>query len=120
MVCELLVAGVGRIAMGRALAKTVGIKGVIAITPISENQLIFFVESTDLAIFLYEMRFIPLSEKIEVKVYIWNSNMNATILGMIWKGWIEVKGLRFHLMSEKFLFHLADGWERLLRSTDKL
>ena len=83
MVCELLVAGVGRIAMGRALAKTVGIKGVIAITPISENQMILFVESTDLAIFLYEMRFIPLSEKIEVKVYIWNSNMNATILGMI-------------------------------------
>lgn len=51
MVCELLVAGVGRIAMGRALAKTVGIKGVIAITPISENQMILFVESTDLAIF---------------------------------------------------------------------
>ena len=40
-------------------------------------------ESIDLAKYLHEKRFIPVSEKIEVKVYIWNSNMNATILGMI-------------------------------------
>ena len=32
-------------------------------------------------------------------------------------GWIEVRGLPFYLLFEKYLFHLADG-ERLSRSTN--
>ena len=54
-------------------------------------------ESTDLAIYSHEKRFILVSEKIEVKVYRWNLNINATISRMFQKGWIEVRGLPFHL-----------------------
>ena len=102
------VASVGRIAIGRAFAKVVGMKGVIGITRTSENQGIFFVESTDLAIYLHEKRFILVSEKIKVKVYRWNSNMNATISGWFRKGWIEVRGLPLRLWYEIYLFHLAE------------
>ncbi|RVX12866.1 hypothetical protein CK203_009722 [Vitis vinifera] len=62
------VASVSRIAIGRAFAKVVGMKGVIGITSTSENQGIFFVESTDLTIYLHEKRFILVSEKIKVKL----------------------------------------------------
>ena len=95
VVYEPSIAGVSIIAICRALAKDVGIKGVSTITPISKNQGIFFVESTDLAIYSHEKRFIIVSEKIEVKVHRWNLNINATISRMFQKGWIEVRGFAF-------------------------
>ena len=107
----------------QSLAKVVGIKGVISITPFSENQGIFFVESTDIANYLHEKRIILVSEKIEVKVYKWNLNVNASLLGLFRKGWIKVKGLPFHLWSEKHLFCLVEGWGKVLkidRHTTKL
>lgn len=72
-------------------------------------------ESTDLAIYSHEKRFILVSEKIEVKVYRWNLNINATISRMFQKGWIEVRGLPFHLWSEKYLFHLVEGWGKVIK-----
>lgn len=50
-------------------------------------------------------------------------NVNTTISGMFQKGWIEVKGLPFHLWSKKHLFHLAKGRGKILeidRRTAKL
>ena len=52
-------------------------------------------ESTDLAIYSHEKRFIIVSEKIEVKVHRWNLNINATISRMFQNGWIEVRGFAF-------------------------
>lgn len=30
-------------------------------------------------------------------------------------GWIEVRGLPFYLLFEKYLFHLADGWGKVIK-----
>ncbi|KAJ9678119.1 hypothetical protein PVL29_022880 [Vitis rotundifolia] len=96
--------------VGRAVARKLGKKGVVSIVPFSSGKGIFFVETTEEAIFLQNLRNLRVEERKTVQLRRWTPKENSEIKGKFRGGWIELRGLPFHLWSEVHLKKIVEQW----------
>ncbi|KAJ9682271.1 hypothetical protein PVL29_018244 [Vitis rotundifolia] len=78
--------------VGRAVARKLGKKGIVSIVPFSSGKGIFFVESTEEAIFLQNLRKLRVEERKTVQLRRWTPKENSKIEGKFRGGWIELRG----------------------------
>ncbi|KAJ9700869.1 hypothetical protein PVL29_006278 [Vitis rotundifolia] len=96
--------------VGRAVVRKLGKKGVVLIVPFSSGKGIFFVETTEEAIFLQNLRNLRVEERKTVQLRRWTPKENSEIEGKFRGGWIELRGLPFHLWSEVHLKKIVEQW----------
>ena len=103
MVCECS-ADCGKWAeIGRAVARSLGKKGVATIVPFSGRKGVFFVETKEEALFLHDLRCIKIEGGNSLQLRRWSPKENSKVEGKFRGGWIELRGLPFHLWSEVHL-----------------
>ena len=110
MVCESNDDSVNWVEVGRLVARSIGKKGILTIVPISGGKGVFFVETTEEAIFLHDLRNLRVEERNIVQLRRWSPKENAKIEGKFRGGWIELRGLPFHLWSEVYLKKIVEQW----------
>eukprot|EP00261_Vitis_vinifera_P033060 XP_019074303.1 PREDICTED: uncharacterized protein LOC109122251 [Vitis vinifera] len=96
--------------VGRSVARSLGKKGVVTVVPISARNGVFFVETIEEAIFLHDLRKIKVGERNIIQLRRWSPKENAEIDGKFREGWIELRGLPFHLWSEVHLKKIVEQW----------
>ncbi|RVW47871.1 hypothetical protein CK203_092902 [Vitis vinifera] len=96
--------------VGRAVARSLGKKGVATIVPFSGGKSVFFVETVEEALFLQDLRFIKIEGGNSVQLRRWSPKGNLIVEGKFRGGWIELRGLPFHLWSEVHLKKIVEQW----------
>ncbi|KAJ9677519.1 hypothetical protein PVL29_022488 [Vitis rotundifolia] len=96
--------------VGRLVARSLGKNGVVTIVPISAGKGVFFVETTEEAIFLHDLRKLRVGEGNIIQLRRWSPKENAELDGKFREGWIELRGLPFHLWSEVHLKKIVEQW----------
>ena len=96
--------------VGRAVARSLGKKGVATIVPFSGGKGVFFVETIEKALFLHDLRFIKIEGGNSVQLRRWSPKENSMVEGKFRGGWIELRGVPFHLWSEVHLKKLVEQW----------
>ncbi|RVX11948.1 hypothetical protein CK203_009559 [Vitis vinifera] len=96
--------------VGRALARRLGHKGVVTVVPFAGGKALFFVETLEEAVTLHESRFIKIKGGNTVLLRKWSPKENSEIEGKFKEGWIELRGLPFHLWSEVHLKKIMEQW----------
>ena len=103
VVCECQDGAVYWAEAGRAMARRLGHKGVVTIVPFAEGKGLFFVETLEEALSLHDSRSIRIKGGIRVLLRRWSPKENSEVEGRFKEGWIELRGLPFHLWSEVHL-----------------
>ena len=120
IICERTKLGIGWMQEGKAIA--LGIKGTISITPFSEFKGCFFVDTKEKVEWLQDQGTL----KVEGDVILlrkWSPRENSIILGKFRHGWLELRGLPFHLWNETKLSFILQKWgsvTKVARETLKL
>ena len=92
------------------MARSLGKKGIVTIVPISAGNGVFFVETIEEAIFLHDLRNLRIRERNIIQLRRWSPKENAEIDGKFREGWIELRGLLFHLWLEVHLKKIVEQW----------
>ena len=96
--------------VGHALVRFLGQKGVVTIVPFFFGKGLFFVETVKEAFSLQELRFLKVKGGYTVHLRRWSPRVNTEVLGKFRGGWIELRGLPFHLWFEVHLKKIVDQW----------
>ncbi|KAJ9685132.1 hypothetical protein PVL29_017244 [Vitis rotundifolia] len=110
VVCECVEDSVNWDEVGRVVARKLRKKGVVTIVPFSDGKGVFFVETTEEALFLQDLRNLQVEGRNSVQMRRWSPKENAEIEGKFRGGWIELRGLPFHLWSEVHLKKIVEQW----------
>ena len=118
VVCE----GKGKIRdwceVGKAIARRVGMKGMVSVTPIFAYKGCFFVETARKAQWIQERgSFIVRGEVFALRR--WSPKENSVVNGKFRRGWLELRGLPFHLWDEVQLRHILQQWGRVTKVARK-
>ena len=103
MVCECHDDSVNWDEVGWAMARRLGHKGMVTVVPFVGGKGLFFVETLEEAVSLHESRFIRIKGGNTVLLRRWSPKENSEIEGKFKEGWIELRGLPFHLWSDLFM-----------------
>ena len=76
---------------------------MVTIIPFSGGKGLFFVETIEEGLSLQDLRFIWIKGGLIVLLRRWLPKENSVIEGKFREGWIELRGLPFHLWSEVHL-----------------
>ena len=77
VVCECIKDRVNWVEVGRVVARKLGKKGVVTIVPFSGGKGVFFVETTEEALFLQDLRKLRVEGRISVQMRRWSPKENA-------------------------------------------
>ena len=110
VVCECQDGAVNWAEVGRAMARRLGHKGVVTIIPFSGGKGLFFVETLEEALSLHDSRFIRIKDETTVLLRGWSPKENSEVEGKFKEGWIDLRGLPFHLWSEVHLKKIMEQW----------
>ena len=91
------------------MARRLGHKGVTMV-PFAGGKGLFFVETLEEAVSLHKSRFIRIKGGITVLLRRWSPKENSEIKGKFKEGWIDLRGLPFHLWSEVHLKKIMEQW----------
>ena len=94
--------------VGRALVKRLGQKGVVTIVSFSGGKGLFFVETIEETFSLQELRFLKIKGGYTTHLRRWLLRENSEVVGKFRGGWIELRGLPFHLWSEEHLKKIVE------------
>ena len=83
--------------VGRAMARRLGHKGVVTIVPFAGGKGWFFVETLEEALSLHDSRSIRIKGGIRVLLRRWSPKENSEVEGKFKEGWIDLRGVPFHL-----------------------
>ena len=84
---------------GKVTARFLGIKEMISINPFSDYKGCFSVESREKAEWLQDQGMVKVNGDV-VSLRKWSPRENSTVLGKFRRGWLELRGLPFHLWDE--------------------
>ena len=110
VVCECEDGAVYWTEAGRAMVRRLGHKGVVTIVPFVEGKGLFFVETLEKALSLHDSRSIRIKGGIRVLLRRWSPKENSEVEGRFKEGWIELRGLPYHLWSEVHLKKIIEQW----------
>ena len=83
--------------VGHALVRFLGQKGMVTIVLFFVEKGLFFVETFEEASSLQELRFLKVKGGYTIHLRRWSPRVNTEVLGKFREGWIELRGLPFHL-----------------------
>ncbi|RVX15690.1 hypothetical protein CK203_009312 [Vitis vinifera] len=107
---------------GKAIARLLGVKGMVSINPISAFKGCFFVSTAGRAKWLQEQERLLVKGRL-VLLRRWSPRENMFIPGKFRRGWLVLKGLPFHLWEVDQLKFILKKWGRVTevaRETVKL
>ena len=99
---------------GKAIARMMGTKGMVSITPISAFKGCFFVGSTRRVEWFQEQGRLLVKGRF-VLLRRWSPSENMVVFGKFRRGWLELKGLPFHLWDEDQLKFILKKWGRVTK-----
>ncbi|RVX05089.1 hypothetical protein CK203_020180 [Vitis vinifera] len=97
---------------GKAIARMMGVKGMVSINPISAFKGCFFVSTAGRAKWFQEQESLLVKGRL-VLLRRWTPRENMIILGKFRRGWLVLKGLPFHLWEEDQLKFILKKWGRV-------
>ena len=104
--------------VGKAIARRVGMKGMVSVTPISAYKGCFFMDSARRAQWIQDQgSFTARGEVIALRR--WSPKENSVVNGKFRRGWLELRGLPFHLWDEAQLRHILQKWGRVTKVARK-
>ena len=74
---------------------------MVTIVPFSGGKGLFFVETIEEAFSLQELRFLKVKGGYTTHLRRWSPRENSKVEGKFKEGWIQLRGLPFHLWSEE-------------------
>ncbi|RVW55796.1 hypothetical protein CK203_075795 [Vitis vinifera] len=92
--------------VGKAIARRVGMKGMVSVTPISAYKGCFFVENARKAQWFQERGSFTVRGEV-FALRRWSPEENSVVRGKFRRGWLELRGLPFHLWDE--VHNIAGG-----------
>ena len=98
---------------GKALARMMGARGMISINPFTNYKGVFFVDSVERAEWFQERGRLVLRGGTVFCLRKWSPIENTVVLGKFRKGWIELRGLPFHLWDENQLKFIMKNWGKV-------
>ena len=108
VVCECQDGVVNWAEVSRAMVRRLRHKGVVTIVPFVGGNGLFFVETLEEALSLHDSRFIKIKGGIIVLMRRWTPKENSEVEGKFKEGWIDLRGLPFHLWSEVHLKNIME------------
>ncbi|RVW83303.1 Transposon TX1 uncharacterized 149 kDa protein [Vitis vinifera] len=100
--------------VGKAIARRVGMKGMVSVTPISAYKGCFFVENARKAQWFQERGSFTVRGEV-FALRRWSPEENSVVRGKFRRGWLELRGLPFHLWDEVQLSHVLQQWGRVTK-----
>ncbi|RVW50855.1 putative mitochondrial protein [Vitis vinifera] len=100
--------------VGKAIARRVGMKGMVSVTPISAYKGCFFVENARKAQWFQERGSFTVRGEV-FALRRWSPEENSVVRGKFRRGWLELRGLPFHLWDEVQLSHILQQWGRVTK-----
>ncbi|KAL6327515.1 hypothetical protein AAG906_021600 [Vitis piasezkii] len=85
--------------IGKAIARMMGTKGMVSVTPISDYKGCFFVDSARRANWFQDQGSLTVREGV-VALRRWSPKEDSIVFGNFRRGWLELRGLPFHLWEE--------------------
>ncbi|KAL6346450.1 hypothetical protein AAG906_033246 [Vitis piasezkii] len=89
-------------------------KGMVSVTPISAYKGCFFVENARKAQWLQERGSFTVRGEV-FALRRWSPEENSVVRGKFRRGWLELRGLPFHLWDEVQLSHILQQWGRVTK-----
>ena len=99
---------------GKAIARMMGMKGMVSINPISAFKGCFFVSSTRRAKRVHDQGRILVKGRI-ILLRKWSPKENMMVHGKFRRGWLVLKGLPFHLWDEVQPNFILKKWGRVTK-----
>ena len=99
---------------GKVIARMMGTKGMVSITLISAFKGCFFVGSARRAEWFQEQGRLLVKER-SILLRRWSPSENMVVFGKFRRGWLELKGLLFHLWDEDQLKFIMKKWGRVTK-----
>ena len=99
VICERTKLGIGWMQKGKTIARLLGIKGMISIIPFSDFKGCFFMDTKEKAEWLQDQGTLKVDGDI-ILLRRWSPRENSIGLGKFRRGWLELRGLPFHLWDE--------------------
>ena len=100
--------------VGKAIARMMGTKGMVSVTPISDYRGCFFVDFARKAHWLQDQRSLTMRGRV-VALRRWSPKENSIVLGKFRRGWLELRGLPFHLWDEVQLRYILQKWGKVIK-----
>ncbi|KAJ9674189.1 hypothetical protein PVL29_023629 [Vitis rotundifolia] len=100
--------------VGKTIAGMMGTRGMVSVTPISAYKGCFFVDSARRAEWFQE-RGSLLVRGWTIFLRRWSPSENMFVGGKFRRGWLELKGLPFHLWDEEQLKFILKKWGRVTK-----
>nr|CAN69188.1 hypothetical protein VITISV_042007 [Vitis vinifera] len=100
--------------VGKAIARRVGMKGMVFVTPISAYKGCFFVENARKTQWFQERGSFTVRGEV-FALRRWSPEENSVVRGKFRRGWLELRGLPFHLWDEVQLSHVLQQWGRVTK-----
>ena len=76
---------------------------MVTIVPFSVGKGLFFIETVEETTFLQELGIFKIQGGYTVKLRRWSPREKTEVLGKFRRGWIDLRGLPFHLWFEEHL-----------------
>ena len=100
--------------VGKTIARMMGMKRMVSVTPISAYKGFFFVDSARRADWFHDqgsltMRGGPIFQRR------WSPRENTIVFENFRKGWLELRGLPFHLWDEVQLRYILQKWGKVTK-----
>ena len=108
--CECNADSVKWVEVGRVVARSLRKKGVATIVQFLGQKGVFFVEKIEEALFLQDLRVIKIEGGNSIQLRRWSPKENSEVEGKFRGGWIELRGLPFHLWSKVHLKKIVEKW----------
>ena len=83
---------------------------MVTIVPFSSGKGLFFVETIEEAFSLQELRFLKVKGGYTTHLRRWSPRENSKVEGKFKEGWIQLRGLPFHLWLMEHLNKIVEQW----------
>ncbi|RVW77727.1 Transposon TX1 uncharacterized 149 kDa protein [Vitis vinifera] len=100
--------------VGKAIARRVGMKGMVSVTPISAYKGCFFVDSARRAQWIQDQGSLTARGEV-IALRRWLPKENSVVNGKFRRGWLELRGLPFHLWDEAQLRYILQKWGKVTK-----
>ena len=100
--------------VGKAIARRVGMKGMVSVTPISVYKGCFFVDSERKAQWIQNQGSLTARGEV-IALKRWSPEENSVVNGKFRRGWLELGGLPFHLWDEAQLRYILQKWGKVTK-----
>ena len=100
--------------VGKPIARMMGTKGMVSVTLISAYKVCFFVDSARRAKWFQEQGSLLVGGR-SILLRRWSPRENMVVFGKFIRGWLELKGLSFHLWDEVQLKYILKKWGRVTK-----